>query len=47
MQAKNPEEGNSVVELYVQVGSDDLTTRSLLDMVAQVCMHGLPLLVSL
>ena len=33
---KNPEEGNSVVELYVQVGTDDLGKRSLLDMVDQV-----------
>ena len=33
---KNPEEGNSVVELYVQVGTDDLAQRSMLDMVDQV-----------
>ena len=36
MKTKNPEEGNSVVELYVQVGTDDLARRSLLDMVDQV-----------
>jgi len=36
VKTKNPEEGNSVVELYVQVGTDDLATRSLLDMVDQV-----------
>ncbi|KAL3144870.1 hypothetical protein ABBQ38_001970 [Trebouxia sp. C0009 RCD-2024] len=33
---KNPEEGNSVVELYVQIGTDDLAKRSMLDMVDQV-----------
>lgn len=33
---KNPEEGNSVVELYIQIGTDDLAKRSLLDMVDQV-----------
>lgn len=36
VKTKNPEEGNSVVELYVQVGTDDLGKRSLLDMVDQV-----------
>ena len=36
VKTKNPEEGNSVVELYVQVGTDDLARRSLLDMVDQV-----------
>lgn len=40
VQAKNSEEGNSVVELYVQIGTDDLTTRSLLDLVSQVCNHA-------
>ncbi|KAL3154731.1 hypothetical protein ABBQ38_011279 [Trebouxia sp. C0009 RCD-2024] len=33
---KNPKEGNSVVELYVQTGTDDLAKRSMLDMVDQV-----------
>ncbi len=42
MKTKNPEEGNSVVELYVQVGTDDLSKRSLLDMVDQV--HPIPAL---
>ncbi|KAL0048825.1 hypothetical protein WJX82_000128 [Trebouxia sp. C0006] len=36
VKTKNPEEGNSVVELYVQVGTDDLSKRSLLDMVDQI-----------
>ena len=36
VQAKNPEEGCSVVELYVQIGTDDLAKRSVLDLVAQV-----------
>ena len=39
---KNPEEGNSVVELYVQIGPDDLALRSMLDMVDQVRFHVLP-----
>jgi len=42
VKTKNPEEGNSVVELYVQVGTDDLSKRSLLDMVDQV--HPIPAL---
>ena len=34
--AKNPEENNSVVELYVQSVPDNLHTRSLLDLLEQV-----------
>ena len=33
---KNPEENNSVVELYVQSVPDNLHTRSLLDLLEQV-----------
>ena len=33
---KNPEENNSVVELYVQSMPDNLHTRSLLDLLEQV-----------
>ncbi|KAK9808961.1 hypothetical protein WJX72_007074 [[Myrmecia] bisecta] len=35
--AKNPEEENSVAEVYLQADSDDLALRALLDLVEQVC----------
>lgn len=37
--AKNPEEGNSVAELYLQAGADAAELRAKVDLLEQVCLH--------